>query len=124
MRTVHVAGVLIVAAFAGVLAGAGQTSRKPAGELAEIKELPNPFTFADGSPVRTQEDWQRRRAEIKHLFQDYVYGQLPPKPQKMTIQRGERVTDEANQVTIQDLQVKLEHEGKTFTLNVRIALPT
>ena len=30
--------------------------------LPVIKEPPNPFTFADGSPVRTKEDWDRNAA--------------------------------------------------------------
>ena len=42
----------------------------PGRGLPQIKELPNPFVFADGSPVRNREDWQRRREEIKGLFQD------------------------------------------------------
>jgi len=123
MRTVHVALVFIFGAAACTLAGAGQTARKPAAELPEIKELPNPFTFADGSPVRTKEDWPRRRAEIKELFQAYEYGHMPPKPQKMTVKQGKRVTDEANKVIIQDLEVILEHEGNSLTINLRVALP-
>src|SRR5260370_35641553 len=120
MRSVHVVAVLVLGAVACALAGAGQGARKPAAELPEIKELPNPFTFADGSPVRTREDWPRRRAELKDLFQDYMYGHMPPKPQKMSVKRAEPVKDATNKVTIQDLEVKLEHEGKTLTSDVRI----
>src|SRR5262249_7091597 len=61
---------------------------KPAADLPAIKELPNPFQFADGSPVRTAKDWERRRGEIKGLFEDYMYGHMPPKPQKMTVKKG------------------------------------
>jgi endo-1,4-beta-xylanase len=114
---------LLFVALICTVAGATQDKRKPAGELPEIKELPNPFTFADGSPVRTKEDWGRRRAELKELFQDYMYGHMPPKPQKMTIKKGERTTDEANKIIIQILEVTLEHEGKTFTMSVTVALP-
>ena len=53
MRTVQVVAVLVCAALVCTLGGASQGKRKPAGELPEIKELPNPFTFADGSPVRS-----------------------------------------------------------------------
>src|SRR5438034_139734 len=65
MRTVRFALVLVFCAAAGTMPGAGQDSRKPAGELPEIKELPDPFTFADGTRVRTEKDWQRRRAKGK-----------------------------------------------------------
>jgi endo-1,4-beta-xylanase len=97
---------------------------KPVGELPEVAGLPNPFVFGDGSPVRTAEDWQRRRAELKRLFEDYMYGHLPPKPAKMTVERGDRVTDEANGVTIQELKLNLEHDGKTLPITVQIAWPT
>jgi len=123
MRFTYAASVLIVVALACTVESGGQNKRKPAAELPVIKELPNPFTFADGSTVRTAKDWERRRVEIKELFQDYMYGHMPPKPEKMTIKRGERVTDEATKVTIQNLEVKLEHQGKTFTINVTLALP-
>ncbi len=124
MRTVRVIAVLILGVATYTLLGADKNAPKPAGELPEIKELPNPFAFADGSPVRTPKDWDRRRVELKGLFQDYMYGHLPPKPEKMTVsKKGERITDETNKVVLQDLEVKLEHEGKTLTLNVRIALP-
>jgi hypothetical protein len=123
MRFVHVIAAALLVVAACTLAGANQDKRKPAGELPEIKELPNPFTFADGSAVRTREDWERRRVEIKELFQDYEYGHMPPKPQKMTVKKGERVTDEVNKVIVQKLEVTLEHEGKTFTMNVTVALP-
>jgi endo-1,4-beta-xylanase len=120
MRTA-IAAIFLVGAAASL--GVGQDTPRPAADLPQIKELPNPFTFADGSPVRSPKDWERRRAELKELFQTYVYGHMPPRPQKMTVHKGERVTDEANQVTIQDLELKLEHDGRTLTLNVRLALP-
>jgi endo-1,4-beta-xylanase len=97
---------------------------KPASELPEIKELPSPFVFADGTPVRTKADWDKRRAEIKRLFQDYVYGHMPPKPQKMTVKKGERTVDEVNKVAVQKLEATFEQGDKSFTLNVSVALPT
>src|SRR4051812_414112 len=77
--------------------------RKPADELPEIKQLPNPFVFLDGSAVRGKGDWDRRRGEIKALFEGYEYGHLPPKPEKMTVVRGEIKVDESTRVARQDL---------------------
>jgi hypothetical protein len=39
--------------------------------------LPNPLVFNNGSKVNTQEQWVKRRAEIKELFDDEIYGRLP-----------------------------------------------
>jgi cephalosporin-C deacetylase-like acetyl esterase len=103
----------------------GQEARKPkpADELPEVKQLPNPFTFADGKPVRTREDWARRRVEIRQLFEDYIYGHMPPKPEKLTVKKGERTNDEDSKVVIQPLEVSLEHGGKTAVIQVTVALP-
>ncbi len=38
---------------------------------------PDLMTFQDGTPVVTAEDWQARRAEIKGLYEYYMYGYLP-----------------------------------------------
>jgi hypothetical protein len=123
MRTVHLVALFLVSSAACTLPAAERQQRKGADDLPEIKELPNPFTFADGKPVLTPADWSRRRVEIKGLFEDYMYGHMPPKPAKLVVKKGERVTDDASKVIIQNLQVEMEHEGKSFTLNVTVALP-
>jgi endo-1,4-beta-xylanase len=123
MRTAPVLAILILSVIVLPGVGADKPSPKPAGELPKIKELPNPFIFSDGSLVRAAGDWERRRKELKNLFQDYMYGHLPPKPEKMRIKRGEQIIDKENQVILQDLELKLEHKDKTLTMHIRLALP-
>ena len=48
--------------------------------LPRTNLLPDAFTFADGTPVVTDADWERRRAEILDLFIRYEFGTLPPRP--------------------------------------------
>ena len=106
------------------LARAGEVSlRQPPGELSEIKQLPNPFVFLDGSVVRSKEDWNRRRIELKSLFEKYEYGHLPPKPEKMTVTAGQVRVDEGARVARQELAVTLEHAGKTLVLHISLGLP-
>ena len=51
----------------------------PVDQLPARAELPDPFTFLDGTRVETPDDWyRRRRPELKRLFQHYVYGYAPP----------------------------------------------
>jgi endo-1,4-beta-xylanase len=123
MRSVSFFTILILTSNPCLLPAAGNDSPKPAAELPRIKELPNPFIFSDGSWVRNKDDWQRRRAELKNLFQDYMYGHLPAKPKKMTIQRTDPAVDQENNLTIQELELQLEHDGKILTMHVRVALP-
>jgi dienelactone hydrolase len=58
-------------------------------DLPEREGLPDLFTFRDGSKVKTAEDWQRRREELKALALHYGYGELPPTPEKMLVSDAE-----------------------------------
>jgi hypothetical protein len=100
------------------------SARKPAGEWPEVKKLPDPFAFRDGSRVKVKEDWGRRRAELKGLFEDYEYGHLPPKPEKMTVKRGEIKANETLMLATQDLELTLEQDGKSLVLHATLTLPT
>ncbi|MBQ6618778.1 MAG: acetylxylan esterase [Thermoguttaceae bacterium] len=43
-------------------------------------DLPDPLVCADGTPVTTPEEWtQKRRGELWELFQNNMYGVMPPK---------------------------------------------
>lgn len=53
--------------------------------LPSRAELPDPTIAFDGSVVRTREDWERRRKpELQSLFEHYMYGVLPPKPERVS----------------------------------------
>jgi len=47
-------------------------------------QLPDPFTFANGSKVLSKADWACRRNEIFSFIQAYEAGFLPPKPPTVT----------------------------------------
>ena len=51
------------------------------------RELPNPFVFRDGRPVRTAGDWKERRKEIQEIIVNIEYGGLPPTPSGIEIER-------------------------------------
>lgn len=44
--------------------------------------MPDALKFNDGNPVKTQEDWLKRREEIKEILQRECYGHRPPDPQE------------------------------------------
>ncbi|KAI0506660.1 hypothetical protein F5B22DRAFT_622794 [Xylaria bambusicola] len=48
-----------------------------------VAKLPDPFTFADGSKVSTQDEWKCRQAEISKQLQQYELGDYPPPPDKV-----------------------------------------
>lgn len=43
-------------------------------------ELPDPFTFLNGDPVKTMSDWDCRAEQIRSLFMKYELGDKPAKP--------------------------------------------
>jgi hypothetical protein len=72
MRTLAMFSVLSL--FFGRAAGAFP---EPA-DLPKKPELPDPLVMLDGTKVATKEQWtEKRRPELKALFQHYMYGMLP-----------------------------------------------
>ena len=67
--------------------------------------------------------WYASNLKRTHQTADAIWAAGFPKPAKMTIHRGELVLDQENAVALQDLELKLEHEGKTLPLHVRVAVP-
>jgi endo-1,4-beta-xylanase len=82
-------------------------------ELPEIKTLPDPFTFFNGTKVKSIEDWDRRRDEIKELSQYYEYGYMPPPPDAVTAM----LNDKTIEITVTD-------KGKTGVITGLLTLPT
>jgi hypothetical protein len=65
----------------------------PADDLPSRPELPDPLVMLNGDRVATKEAWfAKRRPELKALFQHYMYGFLPPAPEKITatVEREDR----------------------------------
>lgn len=58
----------------------GAASAPAPEDFPAVEKLPDPFLFLDGARVQTEEDWARRRAEIKDLVLSIQYGHLPPAP--------------------------------------------
>ena len=57
----------------------------PPDKLPPRPELPDPTVMLDGTKVTTREQWeQKRRPELKALFEHYMYGKYPAKPEKVT----------------------------------------
>jgi endo-1,4-beta-xylanase len=83
-------------------------------DLPELKTLPDPFTFRDGSKVKSAGDWEKRRTEIRDVAQYYEFGYMPPPPQSLTATIGQpgSIT-----VTVQD-------HGRTATFSPVLTLPS
>ncbi len=59
-------------------------------KLPSRPDLPDPLVMFNGDRVTTKEQWvEKRRPELKALFQFYMYGEAPPAPDKVdaTVER-------------------------------------
>ena len=65
-----------------VLLGASVTARPPNYDETKVAPytLPDPLAFADGTPLTSPDQWPKRRSEILALFEDQMYGVIPPAP--------------------------------------------
>jgi hypothetical protein len=55
-------------------------------DLPADATLPDPLKMLDGRPVEEPSQWFKgRRPELKRLFENYVYGPIPPKPKRVVI---------------------------------------
>ena len=55
--------------------------------LPSRAETPDPLVMLDGTKVSTLEAWNaKRKPELKGLFQNFMYGYLPPKPQRSVVE--------------------------------------
>ncbi len=72
------------ASFCGALVDA--TTFPPVDQLPVIQDLPGPLVMNDGSLVKSVEDWNKRREEIKAMILYYEYGHMPPAPDNMKIE--------------------------------------
>ncbi len=82
--------------------------------LADIPELPDLFTFMDGSRVASAEDWALRQEEISSLAQYYQYGKKRPVPEDMVA----TYTRSGNTLT-----GRLVYNGLTKTFTTAVTLP-
>lgn len=57
----------------------------PPDKLPSRPELPDPTVMLDGTKVTSKAEWeQKRRPELKALFEHYMYGKYPAKPGTVT----------------------------------------
>jgi pimeloyl-ACP methyl ester carboxylesterase len=105
-----------LAIMLGLLAGPVFAQSFPAfADLKPQAELPNPLVTLSGKKVESKEEWEQvRRPELKHLFQHYMYGKLPPKPASLNVQQ--LFVDPqglGGKATLRELRVEFTWPGKS-----------
>lgn len=63
-------------------------------------KLPDPLIFKDGTPVKTADDWKKRRVEIFEDFDCEVYGRVPKNVPKVTWAVKETTKSKASDIDV------------------------
>ncbi|CAK7226854.1 4-O-methyl-glucuronoyl methylesterase [Sporothrix bragantina] len=78
--------VALASPLTSVTAAANAACPEQAGDYAAVDnaQLPDPWTFANGKPVTSNDDWACRVAEMSKIMQQFELGALPPAPDSVT----------------------------------------
>lgn len=98
----------------------------PVEQLPEQTELPDPFTIRDGTPVKTPEDWyQKRRPELKELFQHYMYGYAPAVPEMKFKEEAPQTEVLGGKATLKQIEISFPELSKTAPrIHLAVFTPT
>jgi len=93
-------------------------------DIIESLNLPKLLEFADGSPVTSANEWQKRRQEILALLCEEEYGILPPEPSKVSATINEINRDAYGGKVIEEhLILSIDIENKYFSFPLRAFWP-
>lgn len=89
--------------------------------------LPDLLAFKNGTSVKTRADWNRRRAEIKALFDSEVYGKIPANVPKVTwkLDGTENLTHEGVPVVVKRLTGTVDNSSyPSISVEIRLDVVT
>ena len=62
-----------------------------ADDLPVQPSMPDPFIMEDGRRVETLEDWKEQKKYIRAMLEHYLYGTVPPLPQKVEVEKHDSI---------------------------------
>ncbi|NLF00382.1 MAG: acetylxylan esterase [Anaerolineales bacterium] len=85
--------------------------------------LPDPLTFADGTPVSATAWVERRRAQLLSLFEQHVYGRSPGRPQCVDYETTAVDSVFSGQATRRQVSAHFADGGARASMELLIYLP-
>lgn len=87
-------------------------------------ELPSPLVLPDGKRLSSAAMWESRRRELRQTFADFMFGEIPPPPQKITLELRRERTDALDGTAIRrEIRIHLENDGKRFFFDMLWYIP-
>jgi hypothetical protein len=81
-------------------------------QLSSNPRLPDPFTFFDGTPVLSTDDWVCRQKEIRLFAESFIFGRKPGPPDSLAASFVDGV-----------LSIDMARNGETMRMDVPITQP-
>lgn len=110
--------------FAGATMWMARADYPPVDKLPASADLPDPLVMLDGTRITSKKAWEeKRRPELKGLFQHYMYGTMPPRPDKVDF-KVQRVDPKAlgGKATLKEVTVSFGPPG-TPKINLLLVIP-
>lgn len=121
----HCILIFSLAFLAMLLSNSLAADYPPPAQLPANPKLPDPLASFDGTKVTTKEQWEtKRKPELKALFQNYMYGRLPPTPKRQTyhvlFKDGKALGGKA---TISEIKITFEEPSLRQAIHVLLVKP-
>ena len=88
--------------------------------------LPDVLLCQDGSKIETADDWQKkRRPELLQMFKDVMYGEIPPRPDRVRYElQSEKKDARGGKAVRREVRIHLEmNNGKSHSIDMLYYLP-
>lgn len=88
--------------------------------------LPDVLLCQDGSKVGSAEDWQtKRRPELLQMFKDVMYGEIPPRPDRVRYELlSEKKDARGGKAVRREVRIHLEmNSGKSHSIDMLYYIP-
>ncbi len=79
--------------------------------------------MADGSRVKSREDWSRQRDYLKAMLAHYQYGHMPPRPEKLDIKQTSSADVLDGKATQIGLTITISRGARSVDLHVALVRP-
>ncbi len=93
--------------------------------VAKNRMAPDIMKFQSGRRVKTADDFDLRREELKKILSEHIYGQIPKKPDTMHIERTSFMENyAAGKATLSKFKMTLNVDGAEFSFPFAATVPS
>lgn len=106
---------------------APNAANKDESKATVYTSLPDPLVFANGQPVKSAEDWKKRRAELLELFDREIYGRVPKNVPKVVWEVKERIREKVGEYDVTTKKVVGKVDNSSYphiTVEIQLSLTT